>query len=183
MKRWPALVIVLGVTWPLALALADGGASQAPDSLGSAAPQKAAEDSLLFAPRSLALIEAARHGGGQPPGESAALPAARSQPSIVTPVIHLSAIVYHAPDDWQVWLNGRRFTPGAPPSPIEIVEVTAGAVALLWRAGPGARPVRIRLQPNQSFLTASGEIVEGNASWSPRTVAGSARPPRAASGH
>ena len=182
MKRWPALVIALGLPLPALPAWADGETRPAPAILGSAAPRKAAEDSLLFAPRSLALIEAARHGGGEPPGASAARPVARSQPSIATPVIHLSAIVYHAPDDWQVWLNGRRFTPTAPAGPIEIVEVTAASVALIWRSGPGARPVRIRLQPNQSFLTANREIVEGNASWSPRTVAGSPRPPSAVSG-
>jgi hypothetical protein len=182
MKCWPALVIALGLTLPALPAWADGETRQAPDSLGSAAPRKAAEDSLLFAPGSLALIEAARRSGGALRGASAALPVARAQPSVVTPLIHLSAIVYHAPDDWQVWLNGRRFTPTSAPGPIEIVEVTAGAVALIWRAGPGAKPVRIRLQPNQSFLTANREIVEGNASWSPRTVAGAPRPPSAASG-
>ncbi len=182
MKRWPALVIALGLPLPALPAWADGETRPAPAILGSAAPRKAAEDSLLFAPRSLALIEAARHGGGEPRGDATARPVARSQPSLVTRVIHLSAIVYHAPDDWQVWLNGRRFTPTAPAGPIEIVEVTAASVALIWRSGPGARPVRIRLQPNQSFLTANCEIVEGNASWSPRTVAGSPRPPSAVSG-
>jgi hypothetical protein len=76
-------------------------------------------------------------------------------------IIHLSAIVYHAPDDWRVWLNGQSYTPAAQPRAIEILEVTADAVRLTWRGGSEQRPPQVELQPNPSYLIASGEIIEG----------------------
>ena len=123
-----------------------------------ARPRKAPDNSFLFSSQALGLIEAARAGE-----QLAALPRARSAPTAAADSLHLAAIVYHGPDDWRIWLNGQSFTPQARPRAIEILQVTAEAVVLAWRTGPGAGPTRIRLQPNQSYLVASGRIVEGEA--------------------
>jgi hypothetical protein len=120
--------------------------------------RKTAADSFLFSGAALARIEAARAGRawGAPAG------VARSSPAPATGAIHLGAIVYRAPDDWRVWLNGESFTPGARAGAIEILQVSAERVVIAWRPGPGARPARIELRPNQTYVVASGAVVEGN---------------------
>jgi hypothetical protein len=152
---------------PAALLVMPASAAWAADqaepavSADAAEPRKAPGDSLLFSNGAQRLIEAARLGHG---GTAAVAAGGRVVPApAATPpaIIHLSAIVYHAPDDWRVWLNGRRYTPAAPPGAIEILEVTAEAVRLTWRGGPQQSARQVELQPNQSYLIASGEIIEG----------------------
>ena len=123
------------------------------------APRKTAEDSLLFSSELLALIEAARRAEHDAPAAAATI--ARAGPVAMPGAIHLAAIVYHAPDDWRIWLNGRSYTPGAAPGALEILAVTAGAVRLAWHGDPARQPQRFELRPNQSYLVASGAIVEG----------------------
>ena len=119
--------------------------------------RKSAADSFLFSSEALGRIEAARAGKAP-----AAAALARSSPAAAG-LIHLSAIVYHAPDDWRVWLNGESFTPGARAGPIEILKVSADRVVLAWRPRPGAHQARIELRPNQTYVVASGRVVEGNS--------------------
>jgi hypothetical protein len=132
-----------------------------PQEAVAGAARKAPGDSLLFSSQTLGLIEQARRGHGRPTPVAASGPGLRSEPPAPPGIIHLSAILYRAPDDWRIWLNGRSFTPAARPGAIEILAVTADAVQLTWRAGAGQRARRIELRPNQSYLLASGEIVEG----------------------
>ena len=150
----------MGACWALAAALlvAPAAAALAGD---AAQPRKTAEDSLLFSSHAEELIEAARLGYGTTPGSDAARRVAPASATPLPAIIHLSAIVYHAPDDWRVWLNGQSYTPAARPRAIEILEVTADAVRLTWRGGAQERPRQVELQPNQSYLIASGEIIEG----------------------
>ena len=156
-------------SWALAAALlvapecAARAADQAEPALtgGAAEPRKAAGDSLLFSNRAERLIEEARLGHGRTPAVAAASRVVLAAAPMPPAIIHLSAIVYHAPDDWRVWLNGQSYTPAAQPSAIEIIEVTAAAVRLTWRGGSARRPPQVELQPNQSYLVASGEIIEG----------------------
>jgi hypothetical protein len=160
---------LMGACWALAAALlvTPASAAQPADqaepapAAGAAEPRKAAGDSLLFSHRAERLIEEARLGHGRTPAVAAASRLVGTRPAMPPAIIHLSAIVYHAPDDWRVWLNGRSYTPAAQPRAIEILEVTADAVRLTWRGGPEQRPPQVELQPNQSYLIASGEIVEG----------------------
>jgi hypothetical protein len=135
------------------------GAEAVPAGAGTddARAHKTAADSFLFSSAALRLLEAAR--AGQAPAAVAVI-----GPSPAPPAgsIHLGAIVYQAPDDWRVWLNGQSFTPAARPGPIAILKVTADRVVLIWRPGPGATPSRIELRPNQTYVVASGEVVEGH---------------------
>jgi hypothetical protein len=151
-----------------ALLVAPASAARAADqaepalTADAAEPRKAAGDSLLFSHRAERLIEEARLGHGRTPAVAATSRGVRGPPAAAPPAtIHLSAIVYHAPDDWRVWLNGQSYTPAAQPRAIEILEVTADAVRLTWRGGSEQRPRQVELQPNQSYLIASGEIIEG----------------------
>lgn len=122
------------------------------------AERKAAEDSLLFSREVQELLEAARRARGAASAVPAAAgaPPARPEPG----ALHLSAIVYQGPNDWQIWLNGRRFDPGAGAGPIEIRGVQPDLVRLRWRGGTG-RAAEITLRPNQTYIVGSGEIVEG----------------------
>ena len=155
--------------WALAAALlaAPAAAARAADqpepavTADAVEPRKAPGDSLLFSSRAQRLIEEARLRHGGTPRVAATARVVPTPAATPPAIIHLSAIVYHAPDDWRVWLNGRRYTPAAPPGAIEILEVTADAVRLTWRDGPQQRAREVELQPNQSYLTASGEIIEG----------------------
>jgi hypothetical protein len=146
--------------WALAAALlvVSAAATWADD---VAAPRKADGDSLLFSSHAEELIEAARLGHGATPGSEAARRVVPAPAATPPAIIHLSAIVYHAPDDWRVWLNGQSYTPATRPRAVEIIEVTPDAVRLTWRGGAQQRPRQVKLQPNQSYLVASGEIIEG----------------------
>lgn len=126
-----------------------------------AGPRKTDHDSLLFSSAALALIDAARRGEDSPRNaeQAAAAPIGRAA---APPAIHLSAIVYHAPDEWRIWLNGQSFTPASAPGRIEILAVTAGTVRLAWHGEPARR---FDLQPNQTYLVASGRTVEGRLPW------------------
>ena len=155
--------------WALAAALlaAPAAAARAADqpepavTADAVEPRKAPGDSLLFSSRAQRLIEEARLRHGGTPRVAATARVVPTPAATPPAIIHLSAIVYHAPDDWRVWLNGRGYTPAARPRAIEIPEVTADAVRLTWRGGAQERPRQVELQPNQSYLIASGEIIEG----------------------
>ena len=137
------------------------------------APRKTAGDSLLFSAEALALIESARRGERAVPKAAATGTAWR--PTLPA-VLHLSAIVWHAPDDWRIWLNGESFTPADAPGPVEVVRVTPDAVRLAWHADPAGPPHRFELRPNQSYLIASGRVVEGRRpARGARVVGGSRR--------
>jgi hypothetical protein len=141
----------------LAVALLLAGAATAA-AAGQPAARKSDHDSLLFSSTALAQIEAARRGEGRLPQPDGTAASAARAPAAMPATIHLSAIVYHAPDDWRIWLNGQSFTPAATPGALEILAVTADTVRLAWRGAPARR---FELQPNQSYLAASGRVVEG----------------------
>lgn len=122
-------------------------------------PRKRVGDSFLYGREAQDLIEAARgtitmSRSGQPSRPTA------TESHQAMDVLHLSAIVYHDPTDWRVWLNGRRFTPNSRAGTIELVDVGPDAVWLLWHGlDQPATPVQLR--PNQSYVIVSGTIIEG----------------------
>ena len=122
--------------------------------------RKRVGDSVLFSRQAQDLIEAARGGMVAVSRKGQPLIPTASEAYQAVDILHLSAIVYHDPTDWRVWLNGRRFTPNSRAGTIEIVEVGPDAVWLLWHGlDQPATPVQLR--PNQSYVMASGTIVEG----------------------
>ncbi len=159
--RWLFAAVLL-LTTSAAPPLAAAPAEAPPAAAADAGPHKGDDDAFLFSSQALGLIEAARAGE-----QLAAVPVVRAAPTAPAASLHLAAIVYHGPDDWRIWLNGRSFTPRVRPPAIEILQVTVEAVVLAWRIGPGASPIRIELRPHQSYLMASGRIVEGSVGSPP----------------
>ena len=76
-------------------------------------------------------------------------------------VLHFSAIMYISPRIWTVWLNGQRFSPDRWPEHVEALGVERDSIELTLRVTEGAAPVTVRLRPNQTYIVATGEVVEG----------------------
>jgi len=75
--------------------------------------------------------------------------------------IHCGAIFYYGPKDWTVWLQGKKWTPETSRDDLQILEVTASDVRLLWHGEDGASPVAFSLKPNQSFQIATRKVIAG----------------------
>jgi hypothetical protein len=127
---------------------------------GAAVERKQAGDSLLFSRQVLDLLEAARQARG---AAVSATPAdTSSQPPIPEPAaVHLSAVLYRGPSDWQIWLNGRSFAQSGVAGSLEILRVRPDSVRLKWRGAGTRQPAEITLRPNQTYIVGTGEIVEG----------------------
>lgn len=107
-----------------------------------------APTSLFFSDAECAAIEAMQ--------KALPLDQAERRDSVLT----LNAVLYSAPRDWVVWINGKRFTPDTPARGFTIERVTpstvllrrdAGAVTLTLGSGKGMR------------FDAEGEETEGKA--------------------
>lgn len=75
--------------------------------------------------------------------------------------LYLSAIVYIGPKTWTIWLNGVRVTPDMRIGGIDIVSVGRDAVRFKMRVLTNRPPVSVRLRPNQTFVAATREVIEG----------------------
>ena len=75
--------------------------------------------------------------------------------------LYLSAIVYIGPKTWTIWLNGVRVTPDMRIGGIDIVSVGRDAVRLEMRVLTNRPRVSVRLRPNQTFVAATREVIEG----------------------
>ncbi len=65
--------------------------------------------------------------------------------------ISLGGIVLHGPNDWIVWLNKQRLTPGRLPPEIKEIRVYKDYVEMKWMDDEKRTIVPIRLRPNQRF--------------------------------
>jgi hypothetical protein len=74
--------------------------------------------------------------------------------------LYLSSIMYYGPKDWTVWINGTPIGPNQDFQSFQVTEITPRYVELLVPLSvQGMRPVR--LEPNQTFISESGIVVEG----------------------
>lgn len=111
---------------------------------------------LMFSLKERVAIEAAMREGGL--DRSAGEPAAPLRPFLRTP-LYLSGILWSAPGEWTVWLNGRALRPGDSGLLYSIAEVDARRVVLAVAWGESTRLVQ--LEPNQTFVPFTGQVVEG----------------------
>ncbi|SOE00019.1 hypothetical protein [Caenispirillum bisanense] len=111
---------------------------------------------LMFSLKERVAIEAAMREGGL--DRSVGEPAAPLRPFLRTP-LYLSGILWSAPGDWTVWLNGRALRPGDSGLLYSIAEVDARRVVLAVAWGENTRLVQ--LEPNQTFVPSTGQVVEG----------------------
>lgn len=109
-----------------------------------------------------------------------------------SPAFFLNSIVYKSPDDWAVWVNGRKMDKETTDGDLSIARVGKKSVAFVWhteyldfvapdwseavadRKGvtvdADGMTVRFTLQPNQTFVVRAMQIVEGKAYGSPLSV-------------
>jgi hypothetical protein len=74
--------------------------------------------------------------------------------------LFLSTILYSGPQDWTIWINGKPIGPQQDFEEFSVTDIGPRFVELLVPlSAQGMRPVR--LEPNQTFLTRSGTVVEG----------------------
>lgn len=73
------------------------------------------------------------------------------EPDIGPREIYLSGIVYKNAEDWVIWLNGKRITPGAVPKEVMDLSVFDKYIELKWLDDYKNSIYPIRLQPHQRF--------------------------------
>ncbi len=73
------------------------------------------------------------------------------EPDIGPREIYLSGIVYKNAEDWVIWLNGQRVTPGAVPKEVMDLRVFDEYIELKWLDDYKNSIYPIRLQPHQRF--------------------------------
>lgn len=144
---------------PLAILIAAGAAlAQEPESPGRPST------SLLFTAEEVQEIEQARRAAAEPE-DAASAQRAPEEPAVVrTPgpgAVHLSGILYSGPQTWRIWLNGELVTPGRRPDYVERLQVERDAVRIRLEASAERPATLVRLRPNQSYIVATGEVIEG----------------------
>jgi hypothetical protein len=76
--------------------------------------------------------------------------------------ISLGAILYYAPDDWAIWVQGERWTPQTARPDLQVLGVGADEVRLLWRGDGDKGQIAERiiiLHPHQTYQIATGQIL------------------------
>lgn len=142
--------------------------AQASEQQAGAAVQLPAEfyrpftGSLLFTPLELSSIKTALEGyvpyaeeGAEEVDEAMAL--ARLQPRLV----RLSGIIYRAPNDWIVWINGQRLSPGKLIPEVAEIQVKRDHVIVKWYDAPTREVISIRLRPHQTYDILTGVLLPG----------------------
>lgn len=74
--------------------------------------------------------------------------------------LFLSSILYFGPKEWTIWINGLPIGPNQEVDSFEVVNINAAHVEMIVPlSATGMRPVR--LEPNQTFISQTGVILEG----------------------
>lgn len=77
--------------------------------------------------------------------------------------ISLAGILYSAPEDWVVWLNGQRLTPDAIPKQVIDIQVAKDYVELKWFDSWTNLIFPVRLRPHQRFNLDTRIFLPGEA--------------------
>jgi hypothetical protein len=93
-----------------------------------------------------------------------ALAVTANHPETAPGDIQLGAVFYYAPDNWVLWMQGKKFTPQTHRSDIDIVSVTPDEVRFNYRPELGDSPRDITLKPHQVFQLSTGKVVEASSS-------------------
>ena len=74
--------------------------------------------------------------------------------------LFLSSILYFGPKEWTIWVNGLAIGPNEEVDSFEVVGINSAHVEMIVPlSATGMRPVR--LEPNQTFISQTGVILEG----------------------
>jgi hypothetical protein len=61
------------------------------------------------------------------------------------PTLKLQAVLYHAPHDWSVWINGEKHVPGEVKDHLTLLHVSSNAVRVLWQDGAAEKQFSLNL--------------------------------------
>ncbi|MDO9459126.1 MAG: hypothetical protein Q7N95_03275 [Alphaproteobacteria bacterium] len=147
-----AALILLGLVSHTSLAQ-ETDAVAAGSLLFSATEKRAIEGALALRP-----FESARTARD---GSVEQLQIPEDEPSWQIERLHLSALIYYDPQKWTLWFGKRQVRQNAAPPYLVDLRVTANYVDLGVIPRPGARPIPVRLRPNQTFLIGQLRITEG----------------------
>jgi len=75
--------------------------------------------------------------------------------------IRLAGLVYDSPNDWIIWLNGHRMTPGNILPEIVEIKVNKTSVFLRWYDAVLKQVLVITLRPHQVYDIQSGILLPG----------------------
>ena len=120
--------------------------------------------SLLFAPEEVRDIQQARRAAAEAADAESPQPDAEGPAVARMPgprAVHLSGILYSGPQTWRIWLNGELVTPGQRPDYVEQLQVERDGVRIRLEASAERPAALVRLRPNQSYIVATGEVIEG----------------------
>ena len=74
--------------------------------------------------------------------------------------LFLSSILYFGPEAWTIWVNGVPIGPNVEVDSFEVVDINSSRVEMIVPlSAAGMRPVS--LEPNQTFISQTGIILEG----------------------
>jgi|GEM_PF-1209438 len=74
--------------------------------------------------------------------------------------LFLSSILYFGPREWTIWVNGLPIGPDEEVDSFEVVDIDSSHVEMIIPlSATGMRPVR--LEPNQTFISQTGLVLEG----------------------
>jgi hypothetical protein len=141
------LILPLVLTAFLATAQEEGGETP---------PLRPLPPSLFFTPDEAARLEAILWGKKDKVASHEVAPVAPE----ARPNVYLSALVYQGENDWSAWINGVKFRPGGAAKGIRVVKATERWVEMDVDTADGPT-VRVRLKPNQTYLSAKDKIVDG----------------------
>ncbi len=114
--------------------------------------------SLLFSPAEIVALRRAAQGG------SVGTAVLNADSTTVIPekrVISLAGVVYRAPGDWIVWLNGKKMTPKDILPEVVEIKVSQDRVHLKWFDIGLNNVISITLRPHQTYDIVTGVLLPG----------------------
>lgn len=142
-----------------ALILAPQGAwsenAPAPVPAATVVGQPLFKQSLFFSPMEMLSIQRVLQNtpGGALPNGQQAIPTRRT--------ISLSGVIFRKPDDWIVWLNGKKMTPGDVLPEVVDIKVEDNIVHLKWFDIGLNDIISISLKPHQTYDITTGILLPG----------------------
>jgi len=150
--RQIAFLCVSVVLWTAAPQLYAQQAEPASAAGAEAKPKRQIPDTLMFTIDEYNDIKD-RMAGGEIVEE-------RRQDAMTAESLYLGSIMYYGPKDWTIWINGTPISPDQDFLAFQVTDISPRYVELLVPLSvQGMRPVR--LEPNQTFVSESGLIIEG----------------------
>ena len=116
-------------------------------------------ESLLFSPLEILLIRKFLEDGGSVNADSFNVQEAPYIPPIRR--IILSGIVYRGPEDWIVWLNNEKLTPGNLLPEVVSMQVKQDRIDLEWYDIGLNDVIKINLRPHQIYDIVTGVLLPG----------------------